>query len=217
MKAIEESKERNMKVTNKSIGQKLMTAVAAFALFMMMSPSASAKHRASNAAEQPATIIAHLPLTGASVSQLVLQQHSGKQYLYLQQASKDGFAIVDVTRPDQPNVLRSEAWPNEASAGKLQMVAGRLALAEAPDIASTETISRTETLKVLDLSDPANPRTILTFSGVTSTLADDARDLVYITNSDGLWILKHQPEQSTSSAARRCSSEDASNDVASCQ
>jgi hypothetical protein len=217
MKAIEESKERNMKVTNKSIGQKLMTAVAAFALFMMMSPGASAKHRASNAAEQPATIIAHLPLTGASVSQLVLQQHSGKQYLYLQQASKDGFAIVDVTRPDQPNVLRSEAWPNEASAGKLQMVAGRLALAEAPDIASTETISRTETLKVLDLSDPANPRTILTFSGVTSTLADDARDLVYITNSDGLWILKHQPEQSTSSAARRCSSEDASNDVASCQ
>jgi hypothetical protein len=217
MKAIEESKERNMKVTNKSIGQKLMTAVAAFALFMMMSPGASAKHRASNAAEQPATIIAHLPLTGASVSQLVLQQHSGKQYLYLQQASKDGFAIVDVTRPDQPNVLRSEAWPNEASAGKLQMVAGRLALAEAPDIASTGTISRTETLKVLDLSDPANPRTILTFSGVTSTLADDARDLVYITNSDGLWILKHQPEQSTSSAARRCSSEDASNDVASCQ
>jgi hypothetical protein len=217
MKAIEESKERNMKVTNKSIGQKLMTAVAAFALFMMMSPGASAKHRASNAAEQPATIIAHLPLTGASVSQLVLQQHSGKQYLYLQQASKDGFAIVDVTRPDQPNVLRSEAWPNEASAGKLQMVAGRLALAEAPDSASTETISRTETLKVLDLSDPANPRTILTFSGVTSTLADDARDLVYITNSDGLWILKHQPEQSTSSAARRCSSEDASNDVASCQ
>jgi hypothetical protein len=217
MKAIEELKERNMKVTNKSIGQKLTTAVAAFAFFMVMSPGASAKHRASNAAQQPATIIAHLPLTGASVSQLVLQQHGSKQYLYLQQASKDGFAIVDVTRPEQPNVLRSEAWPNEASAGKLQMVAGRLALAEAPDSASTETISRTETLKVLDLSDPANPRTILTFSGVTSTLADDARNLVYVTNSDGLWILRHQPEQSMSSAARRCSSEDASNDVASCQ
>jgi hypothetical protein len=217
MKAIEESKERNMKVTNKSIGQKLMTAVAAFAFFMAMSPGANAKHRASNAAQQPATIIAHLPLTGASVSQLVLQQRGSKQYLYLQQTSKDGLAIVDVTRPDQPNILRSEPWPNEVSAGKLQMVAGRLALAETPDSASTETISRTETLKVLDLSDPANPRTILTFSGVTSTLADDARNLVYVTNSDGLWILKHQPEQSMSSAARRCSSEDASNDVASCQ
>jgi hypothetical protein len=217
MKAIEESKERNMKVTNKAIGQRLITAVAAFAFFMAMSPGASAKHRASNAARQPATIIAHLPLTGASVSQLILQQRGNKQYLYLEQASRDGFGIVDVTRPDQPNVLRSEAWPNEASAGKLQMVAGRLALAEAPDSASTQTISRTETLKVLDLSDPANPRTILTFSGVTSTLADDARNLVYVTNSEGLWILKHQPEQSMFSAARGCSSEDASNDVASCQ
>src|ERR1700722_2244474 len=217
MKAIEESKERNMKVTNKAIGQRLITVVAAFAFFMAMSPCASAKHRASNAAQQPAAIIAHLPLTGASVSQLILQQRDSKQYLYLEQASKDGFAIVDVTRPDQPNVLRSQAWPNEASAGKLQMVAGRLALTEAPDSASTETISRTETLKVLDLSDPASPRTILTFSGVTSTLADDARNLIYVTNSEGLWILKHQPEQSMSSAARNCSSEDASNDVASCQ
>jgi len=206
-----------MKVTNKAIGQRLITAVAAFAFFMAMSPGASAKHRASNAAQPPAAIVAHLPLTGASVSQLILQQRGNKQYLYLEQASKDGFAIVDVTRPDQPNVLRSQAWPNEASAGKLQMVAGRLALTEAPDSASTETISRTETLTVLDLSDPANPRTILTFSGVTSTLADDARNLVYVTNSEGLWILKHQPEQSMFSAARSCSSEDASNDVASCQ
>jgi len=206
-----------MKVIHKSIVEKHMTAVAALAFFLAMAPGASAKHRVSNAAQQPATIIAHLPLTGASVSQLLLQQRGSKQYLYLQQASKDGFAIVDVTRPDQPNVLRSEAWPNEASTGKLQMVAGRLALSEAPDSASTETISRTETLKVLDLSDPANPRTILTFSGVTSTLADDTRNLVYVTNSDGLWILKHQPEQSMFSAARRCSSEDASNDVASCQ
>jgi hypothetical protein len=96
------------------------------------------------------------------------------------------------------------------------MVAGRLALAEAPDTATAETVSSTETLRVLDLSDPANPRTILTFSRVTSTLADDERNLVYITNSDGLWILKHQPEQGISSAIRGCSSEDASNDLASC-
>src|ERR1700734_2768461 len=133
-----------MRVINKSIGQKLVTAVAALAFFMAIAPGANAKHRASNAAQQPVTIIAYLPLVGASVSQLVLQQRGNKQYLYLEQASKDGFAIMDVTRPDQPSVLRSEASPNEASAGRLQMVAGQLALAEAPDSASTETISRTE-------------------------------------------------------------------------
>jgi hypothetical protein len=206
-----------MKVVTKSIVQQATAVAALFAIFVGISAGASAKPRAVKPALQPASVIAHLPLPGASVSQLVLQQHGTKQYLYVEQASKEGFAIVDVTKPEQPNVIRTEAWPNEASTGKLQMVGVRLALAEAPDSATAETISPTETLKVLDLSDPANPRTILTFSGVTSTLADDARNLVYITNSDGLWILEHQLEPSTSSETRACRSEDATNDVASCQ
>ena len=92
-----------MKVVNKSIGQKHVTAAAALlAIFVAISPSASAKHRAVKPVLEPASVIAHLRLTGASVSQLVLQQRGSKQYLYLQQASKDGFAIVDVTKPDQP-------------------------------------------------------------------------------------------------------------------
>jgi hypothetical protein len=206
-----------MKVVNKSIGQKHASATAAvLAIFVAISPGASAKHRAAKPALEPATVIAHLPLTGARVSQLVLQQHGSKQYLYVEQASKEGFAIVDVTKPDRPNVIRSESWPNEASTGRLQMVGGRLGLAEASETAA-ETVVRTETLKVLDLSDPANPRTILTFAGVTSTLADDARNLVYITNSEGLWILKHQSEQAMPSERHACRSEDASNDATGCQ
>jgi hypothetical protein len=207
-----------MKVVNKSIGQKHASAAAAvLAIFVAISPGASAKHRAAKPVLEPATVIAHLPLTGAAVSQLVLQQHGSKQYLYVEQASKEGIAIVDVTKPDQPNVIRSESWPNEASSGRLQMVGGRLGLAEASETAAAETVARTETLKVLDLSDPANPRTILTFAGVTSTLADDARNLVYITNSEGLWILKHQSEQAMPSERHACRSEDASNDATGCQ
>jgi len=80
-----------------------------------------------------------------------------------------------------------------------------------------KTVSRAETLKVLDLTDPANPKTILSFSGVTSTLADDARNLVYIANGDGLWILKYPPQQPIFSAPRGCRTEDAFNELASCQ
>ena len=207
-----------MKVISKSIVQNQAAAVAALlAFFMVISPGASAKHRAAKPAQQPAFVIAHLALPGAAVRQLELQQRGNKQYLYVVQASKQGFAVVDVTKQDQPKVIRNEAWPNQASTGKLQLVSTRLGLAEASDTATPETVSSTETLKVLDLSDPANPRTILTFSGVTSTLADAARSLVYITNSEGLWILKHQPEQEMSLQTHACSSEDASNDVASCQ
>lgn len=206
-----------MQVVNKSIVAKQATAVAALlGIFVMMSPGASAKHRGSKPVLQQATVIAHLPLSGAAVSQLILQQHGGKQYLYVEQASKEGFSIVDVTKPDQPNVIRTEAWPNEAFTGKLKMVGERLALAEASDTATAENISPTETLNVLDLSDPANPHTILTFSGVTSTLADDEHNLVYITNGEGLWIVKHKPEQATSSVMHTCRSEDASNDATGC-
>jgi hypothetical protein len=206
-----------MKVANKSIVRNKLTAVAALlAGLAAISPNAGAKHRAAPPTPEPASVIAHLPLPGITVGQLDLQQNGNKQYLYIEERSKDGFAIVDVTKPGQPNVIKSETWPDEASTGRLQLVSGRMALAEAPD-ATMEAVSRTETLKVLDLSDPANPRTILTFSGVTSALADDAHNLVYITNGEGLWILKHLPEQAMSSAIRSCSSEDASNDSASCQ
>jgi hypothetical protein len=48
-----------------------------------------------------------------------------------------------------------------------------------------------QSLRLLDLSDPANPRTLQTFEGVSSLLLDDGRNLIYITNGDGLWILSH--------------------------
>jgi hypothetical protein len=218
MKEFEDGRREKMKVVSRSIVQNhASAALAVLAFLVAIPPSVSAKHRAVKPAPQPATVIAHLALPGASVNQLVLQEHGSKQYLYIEQASKEGFAIVDVTKPNQPSVIKSEAWPNEASTGKLQMVGVGLALVRAPDVAATETVSRTETLKVLDLSDPTNPRTILSFSGVTSTLADDARNLVYITNRDGLWILKHQPEQATYSEPRGCLPEDAFNELASCQ
>lgn len=194
-------------------------ALALLACFAAVSPSATAstKDRAVKPVVQPASVIAHLPLPGPSVSELALQQRGNKQYLYLEQASHEGFAIVDVTKPNQPNIIKREAWPNKASTGKLQILGGRVALAEAPETSTEEIVSRTTTLNVLDLNDPANPRTILSLSGVTSTLADDAHNLIYITNSDGLWIVKVQPEQAAFDEPHACLTEDATNDLASCQ
>jgi hypothetical protein len=148
-----------------------------------------------------------------------LHENGDKQYLYISANSNEGVTVVDVTNPDQPKVIKRLAWPNEAPTGRLQMVSSGLALAEGPDsdsIAAAPPPS-TKTVKVLDLSDLANPRTVLSFSGVTSTLAEDARNLVYITNGEGLWILRNN--QALAAAAKRhaCTSEDAFKDIASCQ
>lgn len=142
----------------------------------------------------PATVIAHLALPQATGSQMLLQKENGKQYLYVQQASKQGFMIVDVSKPDQPNLLKRTAESNQATSGNLEIVSPDVAIAEAPEkTPSTLTSSNrpTETVRVLDMSDPRNPKTLETFNKVTSILPDGGHGLIYLTNSDGLWILRY--------------------------
>jgi hypothetical protein len=142
----------------------------------------------------PATVIAHLPLPQATGSQMLLQKENTKQYLYVQQATKQGFMVVDVTKPEVPSLLRRTAESNQATSGNLQIVSPDVAIAEAPERNPTTLTSNshpTETVRVLDLSDPRNPKTLETFNKVTSLLPDGGHGLIYLTNNDGLWILRY--------------------------
>jgi hypothetical protein len=142
----------------------------------------------------PATVIAHLPLPQATGNQMLLQRENGKQYLYVQQAAKQGFMIVDVTKPEKPSLLKRTAESNQATSGNLEMVSPDVAIAEAPEkTPATLTSSNhpTETVRVLDLSDPRNPKTLETFTKVTSLLPDGGHNLMYLTNNEGLWILRY--------------------------
>jgi hypothetical protein len=142
----------------------------------------------------PATVIAHLPLPQATGSQMLLQKEKGKQYLYVQQAAKQGFMIVDVSKPEDPSLLKRTAESNQATSGNLEIVSPDVAIAEAPEKTPTTLTSNshpTETVRVLDLSDPANPKTLETFNKVTSLLPDGGHGLIYLTNNDGLYILRY--------------------------
>jgi len=142
----------------------------------------------------PATVIAHLLLPQATGNQMLLQREEGKQYLYVQQASKQGFMVVDVSKPEKPSLLKRTVQPNPATSGNLEMVSPDVAIAESPDKkagALTSSSRPTETVRVLDLSDPRNPKTLQEFDGVTSLLPDGGHGLIYLTNNDGLWILRY--------------------------
>jgi hypothetical protein len=142
----------------------------------------------------PATVIAHLPLPQATGNQMLLQKEEGKQYLYVQQASKQGFMVVDVSKPEKPTLLKRTAQSNQATTGDLEMVTPNVAIAEAPEKKPTTLTSSshpTETVRLLDLSDPRNPKTIQEFNGVTSLLPDGGHGLIYLTNNEGLWILRY--------------------------
>jgi len=142
----------------------------------------------------PATVIAHLPLPQATGNQMLLQRENGKQYLYVQQAAKQGFMVVDVTKPEKPSLLKRSAESNQATSGNLEMVSPDVAIAEAPEKTPTTLASSnrpTETVRVLDLSDPRNPKTLETFTKVTSLLPDGGHNLMYLTNDEGLWVLRY--------------------------
>lgn len=171
------------------------TPVLAFSLLLLFtSPAGASDQPTPKPTDVPATVIAHLPLPQATGSQMLLQKEKGKQYLYVQQAGKQGFMVVDVTKPDVPSLLKRTAESNQATAGNLEIVSPDVAIAEAPEKTPTTLTSNshpTETVRVLDLSDPRNPKTLETFNKVTSLLPDGGHGLIYLTNDDGLWILRY--------------------------
>jgi hypothetical protein len=161
---------------------------------MTATPVVRAKDQPAKPTDVPATVIAHLPLPQATGNQMLLQKENGKNYLYVQQSSKQGFLIVDVTKPEKPNLLRRTAESNQMTAGNLEMVSPDVAIVAAPEKKSTTLTSSnhpTEKVRILDLSDPRNPKTLQEFNGVTSLLPDGGHGLIYLTNNQGLWILRY--------------------------
>jgi len=173
----------------------VLSGIVVVAALLTVSVSlASAKDQPPKPADVPATVIAHLPLPQPTGSQMLLQKENGRNYLYVQQASKQGFLVVDVTKPEKPNLLRRTAESNPVTAGNLQMVSPDVAISEAPErrpATLTSSSHPSETVRILDLSDPRNPKTLQEFSGVTSMLPDGGHGLIYLTNNEGLWILRY--------------------------
>jgi hypothetical protein len=163
-------------------------------LLLLASLASASENSAQKPTDVPATVIAHLPMPLATGSQMLLQKENSKQYLYVQQAAKQGFMIVDVTKPEKPSLLKRTAESNRATQGNLEVVSPDVAIAVAPEkTPATVTSSNhpTETVRVLDMSDARNPKTLETFNNVTSLLPDSHRGLIFLTNNEGLWVLRY--------------------------
>jgi len=179
-------------ITESFRGTMVPCLIGAALVSITQSSMARAKDDPAKPTDVPARLIAHLPLPQATGSEMLLQKENGRNYLYVQQATKQGFMIVDVTKPDNPNLLRRTAEP--ATAGNLQMVSPDVAIVAAPEkksAALTSSNHPTQTVRIVDLSDPRNPKTLQEFSGVTSFLPDGGHGLIYLTNNQGLWILRY--------------------------
>jgi hypothetical protein len=141
-------------------------------------------------------VLGHLPLDGMRVNQMFTQRRGDKVYLFLHRPTKDAFAVVDVTNPGKPALISRDVL-NEKKGEQVQTAPGSaLAIAVTPENGATPSAAApvnlpTETVQLVDMSDPKNVKSLKKFTGVTSVYSDDGRKLVYLVNSEGLWIVGH--------------------------
>lgn len=156
---------------------------------------------AASQSQEHVNVIGHLDLHGMQVKDIFLQQREDKSYLFLGRVDKNAFAIVDVTNPAHP-VLVDRSGLQEPVGSRVDLPSDEsgLAVVFVPDSNSSPTVepvsSRavslpTDSMRLVDLTDPKNPKVVKTFRKVTSVTADEGRQLVFVSNNEGLWIVSH--------------------------
>lgn len=174
-------------------------AVVFLTIGIAAAPSIFAGPKPKKAVAPTVGVIAHVQLDGGTATRMVLVQKDEKEYLYVGFGSS-GFCIFDVTKPATPRKLERFAGAGGTQTADFQQVGDAMAVTSRTGeatVSSSDATSRSVT--ILNTADPANPKQIQTFSGVTSVVGDDARGQIYLSNGEGLWIV--QARQPKSEAA----------------
>jgi hypothetical protein len=139
-------------------------------------------------------VTGHIPLAGGPVTRFLSTQHYSSYYLYAEHGSGAGVTLIDVTKAAKPAVLSEVAYAPAGGSDSLLVVAGTAALVNSePGAASAA--AAPQTLRIMDFSDPKNPKVAREFTGVTAIGRSDARGLIFVANGDGIWILQQHLAQ----------------------
>lgn len=134
-------------------------------------------------------VVGHIAPTGGAVTRFLSTQHYSSYYLYVEHAGSKDITLIDVSKTTQPTVLAEIPSAANGGSGSLFTVAGTAALVT--DQAATVPAAVPQTIRIMDFSDPKQPKIAREFAGVTAMSRDDRRGLIFVANPEGIWIL-HQ-------------------------
>ena len=170
----------------------IVTNQAAFTILgacLLGAPMHLAAKQKPEAQQDGIRVIAHLMLDGKAQGKMLRAAHWSKQYLYIQSADARRLTILDVSVPCKPKfVQRLATGADEANVAD---VVGTTALLTHIETKPAPTDAKTVT--VMSFAEPAHPRMVQQFNGVTAMLSEHG--LIYLVNADGLWILQEQPAE----------------------
>jgi hypothetical protein len=159
----------------------------ALATAMALAPAAHAKEKKpKEAPKDEIQVVAHVPLTDGPVRRFLLTQHYSRIYVYAERDPGKSVTLLDVTKPAAPSVL-AELANAPGDSANFTLVAGTAALVSSEPAATPQT---SQTIRIMDFSDPKNPKVAREFVGVTAMSRDDRRGIVLIANGEGIWILR---------------------------
>jgi hypothetical protein len=163
--------------TSSKLSKGLYRAAIAVAAIGIAAAAASvqAKPNPNKGDDKPANIVAHVQLPGGPVTRMLLVKKEGKEYLLVGLNSTASVAVFDVSNPDRPRAIDTNSSASGAPSAEVKVVADTLTLFGSSDAGT---------------SSAANSKDMRSFSGVTASMKDKARGLIYVTNGDGLWIVK---------------------------
>jgi hypothetical protein len=150
------------------------SAVAIVAIGIAAAPAIHAKPNSNKTSDKPANVVAHVQLSGGPVTRMLLVKKNGNEYLVLGLDSTN-VAILDVSEPGNPRTIDTAAKTAGAPSAEVKVVADTLTFFGTSDAGTAS---------------GSSPKEIRSLSGVTASMKDKARGLIYVTNGDGLWIVK---------------------------
>jgi len=158
------------------------------ATLLAMAPLVLGKDGQTPSSTDHIDVIAHVPLSGGPIVQLTSGIHWRQDYLYLGRGPGSSTSILDVTDPTSPKAIGTLDLPKQEANGHVSSVVGNAVLVTSPASAPAP-----QTVTILSYADPEHPKVARQFSGVTSMLKDSSRGLIYLANSEGLWVLRLDP------------------------
>lgn len=146
------------------------------------------KHPKQGPPQDQIQVVAHLPLTG-KVNCFLTTKHYSRDYLYVEYEAGQTVALIDTTSPEHPAILANVASGGGTNSDALLTVTGNAALVmDGPAPAQAFTPDRT--IRVMSFADPAHPTVQHEFQNVSAMARDDSRGLIFLANTEGLWILQ---------------------------
>lgn len=169
----------------------LLSSVCTLSIAVSVAAAKDKKSKPADSQKDQIEVVGHVDLTGGGITNFLVTQHYSSAYLYAERGSGQPVVLLDVTKPDSPAVLGNMAYAANGTQS-LMLVAGTAALAANTPQPAQTSAPLAQTIRIMDFSDPKNPKVAREFTGVTAIARDDQRRLVFLADGSGIWILRQR-------------------------